>query len=48
MCLGMGYLSSRNFEKASMNWIAEGVNAVGQLAFLAGCRILHGAGLDKL
>lgn len=48
MCLGMGYLSSRNFEKASMNWIAEGVNAVGQLAFLAGCRILHGAGLDEL
>ena len=48
MCLGMGYLSSRNFEKASMNWIAEGVNAAGQLAFLSGCRILHGAGLDKL
>lgn len=48
LCLGMGYLSSRNFEKASMNWIAEGVNAAGQLAFLAGCRILHGAGLDRL
>ena len=48
MCLGMGYLSSRNFEKASMNWIAEGVNAVGQFAFLAGCRILHEAGLEKL
>lgn len=48
MCLGMGYLSSRSFEKASMNWTAEGVNAVGQLAFLAGCRILHRAGLDKL
>ena len=48
MCLGMGYLSSRNFEKASMNWIAEGVNAVGQFAFLAGCNILHEAGLDKL
>ena len=48
MCLGMGYLSSKNFEKASMNWIAEGINAVGQLAFLAGCEILHEAGLDKL
>lgn len=48
LCLGMGYLSSKNFEKASMNWIAEGVNAVGQLAFLAGCGILHEAGLDKL
>lgn len=48
LCLGMGYLSSKNFEKASMNWIAESVNAVGQLAFLAGCGILHEAGLDKL
>lgn len=48
LCLGMGYLSSKNFEKASMNWIAEGINAVGQLAFLAGCEILHEAGLDKL
>ena len=48
MCLGMGYLSSRNFEKASMNWIAEGVNAVGQFAFLAGCNILHEAGLGEL
>ena len=48
LCLGMGYISSKNFEKASMNWIAEGVNAVGQLAFLAGCGILHEAGLDKL
>ena len=48
LCLGMGYLSSKNFEKASMNWIAEGINAVGQLAFLAGCGILREAGLDKL
>ena len=48
LCLGMGYLSSKNFEKASMNWIAEGINAVGQLAFLAGCGILHEAGLDKM
>ena len=48
LCLGMGYLSSRNFEKSSMNWIAEGVNAAGQFAFLAGCRILHKAGLSEL
>ena len=47
-CLGMGYLSSKDFGKSSMNWIAEGINAVGQLAFLAGCGILHEAGLDKL
>ena len=32
--LGMGYLSSRDFTKASMNWIAEGVNIVGELALL--------------
>lgn len=48
MCLGMGYLSSKSFEKASMNWIAEGINAAGQLSFLAGCRILHRAGLGRL
>ncbi len=30
------------------SWIAEGVNEVGQFAFLAGCHILHEAGLDKL
>ncbi len=28
--LGMGYLSSRDFTQASMNWIAEGVNVAGQ------------------
>lgn len=30
--LMMGYLSSRDFTKASMNWIAEGVNLVAQLS----------------
>ena len=34
--LGMGYLSSRDFTKASMNWIAEGVNILGELALLIG------------
>jgi hypothetical protein len=33
--LGMGYLSSRDFTQASMNWIAEGVNAAGQAILLA-------------
>ena len=47
-CLGMGYLSSKDFEKASMNWIAEGVNFVGQGLFLLGVWMLHKAGLDKL
>lgn len=34
--LGMGYLSSRDFSQASMNWIAEGVNTVGQMLFFFG------------
>lgn len=44
-CLCMGYLSSQDFARASMNWIAEGVNVIGQGAFLAGAVILHKAGL---
>jgi len=32
--LGMGYLSSRDFTQASMNWIAEGVNVAGQAILL--------------
>lgn len=43
--LCMGYLSSQNFAEASMNWIAEGVNVVGQGAFLAGTILLHKNGL---
>ena len=39
--LCMGYLSSQDFAKASMNWIAEGVNVVGQGALLAGVVLLH-------
>ncbi len=45
--LGMGYLSSQDFAKASMNWIAEGVNVVGQGAFLAGTVFLHKNGLTE-
>jgi hypothetical protein len=47
-CLGMGYLSTKDFEKASMNWIAEGVNFCGQGLFLLGAWMLHKAGLEKL
>lgn len=47
-CLGMGYLSSKDFAEASMNWIAEGVNVVGQGTFLAGAIILHKNGLAEL
>ena len=46
--LGMGYLSSRNFDGALMNWIAEGVNTVGQGALLAGSILLHKAGFADL
>ena len=44
-CLGMGYLSSQDFAQASMNWIAEGVNVVGQGMLLLGALTLHRAGL---
>ncbi len=46
--LGMGYLSSKDFAEASMNWIAEGVNIVGQGSLLAGVVLLHKSGLTEL
>ena len=46
--LGMGYLSSKDFAEASMNWIAEGVNVVGQGAFLGGAYLLRKNGLAEL
>lgn len=45
--LCMGYLSSRDFAQASMNWIAEGVNVVGQGCLLGGVWMLHKAGLAE-
>ena len=45
--LCMGYLSSQDFAQASMNWIAEGVNVVGQGAMLAGVLALHKNGLAQ-
>ncbi len=48
LCLGMGYLSSKNFEKASMNWIAEGVNVCGQLCFFLAAFVMRKAGLREL
>ena len=41
--LGMGYLSSKNFAEAAMNWIAEGVNILGQGTLLAGVILLNKA-----
>ncbi len=46
--LCMGYLSSQDFAQASMNWIAEGVNVVGQGTLLIGAVLLHKSGLKDL
>lgn len=43
----MGYLSSKDFDKAFMNWIAQGVNILGQLLLYIGVTILHKAGLKQ-
>jgi hypothetical protein len=44
----MGYLSSKDFAEASMNWIAEGVNVVGQGTLLLGVYLLHKNGLADI
>lgn len=46
--LGMGYLSSKDFAEAAMNWIAQGVNVVGQGLLLIGAVQMHKAGLKEL
>jgi hypothetical protein len=46
--LCMGYLSSQDFAQASMNWIAEGVNVIGQGSLLLGAILLHKNGLAQL
>jgi len=43
----MGYLSSKDFSQGYMNWVAEGINTIGQGSFLFGVHILHKAGLAK-
>lgn len=45
--LCMGYLSTKDFAQAFMNWLAEGINVVGQGAMLLGVLNLHKAGLSK-
>lgn len=40
LSLCMGYLSSRSFDTAAMNWIAQGVNILGQGCLLGGCLVL--------
>ena len=46
--LCMGYLSSQDFTEAAMNWIAEGVNVLGQGSLLLGAVLLHKNGLSEL
>ena len=46
--LCMGYLSSKDFDKAFMNWVAEGMNFAGQGLFLFNAVMLRKAGLEKL
>ncbi len=46
--LTMGYLASKDFDEAFWNWIAEGVNILGQGAFLLGVVRLRRAGLTQL
>lgn len=47
MTMMMGYLSSRDFSQASMNWIAQAINCVGMLLLYLGVRSLDKAGLGK-
>ncbi len=46
--LCMGYLSSRDFTEAIWNWIAQGINVLGQGTLLLGAISLHKAGLKEL
>ena len=41
----MGYLSTKDFDKAFMNWLAQGINVIGQLLLYVGVSILHRNGL---
>ena len=45
--VGMGYLSTRDFQRASINWIAQFINIAGQALLYTGVNILHRAGLEK-
>ena len=41
----MGYLSSHDFARASMNWIAQRVNVLAEGLLFTGALLLHRAGL---
>ena len=46
LCLCMGYLSSKDFDRAFMNWLAQIINICGQGLFCLGTQILDKAGLS--
>lgn len=46
-CLSMGYLSSRDFTQAYFNWIAEGINIIGQGSFLGAALICRASSKEK-
>ena len=46
--LSMGYLSTKDFSGSYMNWVAQGVNFIGQGLLLFGVIRLHQAGLAGL
>ena len=48
LLMGMGYLSSKDFSQAAMNWVAQGVNIGAQAAFVLAVLIMHKAGLKDL
>ena len=48
LSLAMGYLSTKDFDKAFMNWVAQLVNVFGQGLLYLGSGILHRAGLKDL
>lgn len=46
--LAMGYLSSKDFTQSHMNWLAQGINILGQGLFLYGVIVMQKAGLTDL
>lgn len=44
--LCMGYLSSKDFDRAIFNWIGEAINTIGQGTFLISAIVLHKNGLE--
>ncbi len=48
LLLSMGYLSSRDFTQAGINWAAQGMNVLAQGLLLYSVHVLHKAGMADL